>query len=109
LLGVGGVGLAAGSVFGLITLSKTSSLDKLCPTRSTCPSSAQSDIRLSKTTAWASTISFGVGGAALLTGLYFTLRGRSSDYSAATAQRQPSGATVRAWIDVGSAGFDGTF
>jgi hypothetical protein len=109
LLGVGAVGLAAGAIFGVVTLSKTSSLDKLCPTRSTCPSNAQSDIDLSKTTAWASTISFGVGGAAVLAGLYFTLRGRNSEPSAATARSQPSGAAVRAWIDLGSAGFDGTF
>ncbi len=108
LLGVGGVGLAAGSVFGLVTLSKTSSLDKLCPTRSTCPSSAQSDIDLSKTTAWVSTISLGVGAAAVLTGFYLTLRGRG-ERPVTAAQRQPSGAAVHAWIDLGSAGFDGTF
>jgi hypothetical protein len=107
-LGIGAAGIAAGTVFGIVTLSKTSSLDKLCPTRSTCPASAQPEIDTSKTTALTSTISMGIGGAALLAGLYFAFRGRGSE-PAATADKAAASPTLRPWIGFGSAGFDGSF
>ncbi len=106
--GLGAAGIAAGSVFGIITLSKTSSLEKLCPTRSTCPASAQSDISTSQATALASTIAFGAGGAALIVGLYFALRGPVSE-PAPTASEVTSRPTLRPWVGLGSAGFDGSF
>jgi hypothetical protein len=102
--GVGVAGIAAGSVFGVITLSKTSSLDQMCPTRSACPATAQSEINAAKTTALTSTISFGVGAAGVLTGLFFALRGSGSEPAAAAASK-----TFRPWLGLGSAGFDGSF
>jgi len=105
--GIAAAGVAAGSVFGAVTLSKTSSLDKLCPTRTTCPPTAQSDIDLSKTTAWTSTISFGVGAVALLAGLYFALRGHRAEV---TARRAPAPVpAARPWVALGSSGLEGSF
>jgi len=106
--GIGAAGIAAGSVFGIVTLSKTSSLDRTCPTRSTCPASAQSAIDASKTTAWASTISIGVGSAALLAGLYFALRDHGSG-PGAMAGEVGSRPTLHPWIGFGSGGVDGSF
>ena len=106
--GISAAGIAAGSVFGIVTLSKTSSLDKLCSTRAACPPSAQPDIDLSKTTAWTSTISFGVGAAALVAGLYLALRGRDPD-PARSAGTPASSATLHPRIGFGRAGFDGSF
>ncbi len=105
-VGIGGAGIAAGAAFGLVTLSKTSSLDKRCPTRSTCPASAQSDIDLSKMTAWTSTIAFGVGAAVLLPGLYFALRGEASGPPPGDVASHP---TLRPWFGLGSGGIDGSF
>jgi hypothetical protein len=105
--GISAAGIAAGTAFGLITLSKTASLDKLCPTRSTCPASAQSEIDISNATAWTSTISFGVSAVALFTGLYFALRGPRSER--ATATQPTSGPTLYPRIGFGSVGFDGSF
>ncbi len=106
--GIGAAGIAAGSVFGAVTLSKTSALDKTCPTRATCPVSAQSAIDASKTTAWASTVSFGVGAAALLAGLYFALRDHRSG-PAANASEITSRPMLHPWIGFGSGGIDGSF
>jgi hypothetical protein len=106
-LGIGAAGIAAGTVFGIVTLAKASSLDKLCPTRSTCPASAQPEIDTSRTTALTSTASFGVGGAALLAGLYFAFRGPGSEPAPIADKAGPP--TVHPWIGFGGAGFDGSF
>lgn len=106
--GIGAAGIAAGSAFGVFTLSKTASLDKLCPTVATCPAIAQSDIDLSKATAWTSTISFGVGAAALLAGLYFAFRGHGSS-PALTARNAASMTSLQPSFAFGSTGFSGSF
>ena len=106
--GISAAGIAAGSVFGIVTLSKTSSLDKLCSTRAACPPSAQPDIDFSKTTAWTSTISFGLGAAAMFAGLYLAFRGHDPD-QARTAGAPASSATLHPRIGFGSGGFDGSF
>jgi hypothetical protein len=106
--GIGAAGIATGSVFGMVTLSKTASLDRLCPTRSTCPASAQSEIDTSKRTALTSSIAYGIGGAALLVGLYFAVVSHGSEPAAMTG-KAVSNPTLRPWIDLGSAGFDGSF
>jgi hypothetical protein len=105
--GIAAVGVAAGSVFGVATLSKTSSLDRQCPTRSTCPASTQSEIDTAKTTALASTISFGMGAAGLLTGLYFAVRSSGPEPTAASVR--DGGVHLRPSIGLGSIAFDASF
>lgn len=108
VFGIGAAAVVTGAGFGLFTLSKTSSLDKMCPSPSTCPASARADIDLAKTTAWTSNISFGVGAAALLAGLYLALRGHGTD-RASTAHNATSNTTIHPRIAVGSAGIEGSF
>jgi hypothetical protein len=111
LLAAGGVGVAVGSVFGVMALGTKSSLDSAC-TSKVCPQSSQSDIDSLGTQATISTIGFGVGivGAAL--GVYFLVTsGRGGETAgAATARCAPARfLEVQPWIGLGSAGLGGTF
>jgi len=111
LLAAGGVGLAVGSVFGVMALGTKSSLDSACSGK-VCPQSSQSDIDSLGTQATISTIGFGVGivGAAL--GVYFLVTsGRGGETAgAATARSAPARSLdVQPWIGLGSAGLGGTF
>lgn len=78
LAGVGLAGIASGVVFGLVTLSKKSSIDDACGGNSgSCqapPGSVDGERDAASTTATISTASFIAGGVALLGGaaLYFT-------------------------------------
>jgi hypothetical protein len=97
----GGVGLAVGTIFGLMALSTKSSLDGECgPTKKACTSSG--DVSNLSTDAWMSNVGFGIGivGAAL--GTYFLVSRHGSE-------RTASGPRVEPWIGLGSAGLGGTF
>jgi hypothetical protein len=107
--GVGGAGIITGSVFGLVTLSKTSSLDKTCPSRSDCPAGSQPAIDSAKTTALVSTIGFGVGVAGLVAGTYFALRSSQPERTASKTGARRSGPTVHPWVSIDSIGLDGWF
>lgn len=61
-VGVTGAGLLAGAIGGGISLSSASSAKEQCD-GNLCPPAAQSDIDLSKSTAWVSNVGFGVAGA----------------------------------------------
>jgi serine/threonine-protein kinase len=80
--GVGIVGVALGSVFGVIAAGKASDSKTLCPSAPNCTSAAGvQDNSDAKSSATVSTIAMIVGGAAVATGavLYFTApKGRSS-------------------------------
>jgi hypothetical protein len=104
--GVAALGLSVGAVLGAVTLSKTSSLNDVCPTRSTCPASAQSDITDAKTTATLSTVGFGVAAAGALLGVFWLVRPPSSG-SAAAAEAPSRVATP--WVGLHSVGLQGTF
>jgi hypothetical protein len=73
-LGVGGAGVIAGSVFGLLSLGKKTTLDDACqPQKDTCPPSSQDDIDSMHTFATVSTVGFVVGGLGLGSGLLVLL------------------------------------
>ncbi|MGH7436178.1 MAG: hypothetical protein ACRENE_10940 [Polyangiaceae bacterium] len=98
----GGVGLAAGTVFGLLALSTKSSLDGECgPTKKTCSSSG--DVSSLATNAWVSNVGFGIGivGAAL--GTYFLVSHHGGEKTGAASPH------IDPWIGLGSAGVGGTF
>jgi hypothetical protein len=80
LMGVGGVGVAVGSIFGGVALSKKSTLDQpgVCSPKSNCNPTAQDDIDAMNTAATVSTVGFIAGGAALATGLIVLLTSKSS-------------------------------
>lgn len=61
LLALGGVGIAVGSVFGVVALNTNSSLQNDCGSNKVCPASSQNDINALPTQELISTIGFGVG------------------------------------------------
>jgi hypothetical protein len=87
--GVGVVGIAVGSVFGVMALSKNDDAKRLCP-QSTCTSAdgykANDD---AKSVATIATVAMIVGGAALVGGavIYFTAPRASAEKSADTRVR----------------------
>jgi hypothetical protein len=103
---VGGVGLAVGSIFGILALGTKSTLDSHCVSK-TCPASEQSDIDSLGTKATVSTIGFGVGIAGVAVGAI--LLGVSHSHEAATAKHEPPRPRVSPWIGLGTAGLGGTF
>jgi hypothetical protein len=104
---VGGVGLAVGSVFGILALGTKSTLDSQCANK-VCPASEQSDIDSLGTKATVSTIGFGVGIVGVAVGA--VLLGISHGSGGATAAKlEPPRPKVSPWIGLGSAGLGGTF
>src|SRR5580692_1576502 len=71
--GIGGAGLIAGTIFGVLALSAQSHLNSECNASKECPTSAQSDVDGLHTDALVSTIGFGVGVVAVGLGTYFFL------------------------------------
>lgn len=84
--GVGVVGLAMGTVFGLKVNSKNSKSDSICPTGQPCTLSEQANYNSSVSDARsaraASLVSFGVGGAALATGAILIFTAPKSNHTA---------------------------
>ncbi|MGO8992738.1 MAG: hypothetical protein ACLQVI_05385 [Polyangiaceae bacterium] len=104
-LGVGVVGVAVGSIFGVVALGTKSTLDGECPNKN-CPSSSdQSTINSLGTQAWVSTIGFGVGIVGLGVGTVLLVTGGSSSASTKTGK----GPHVTPYFGPGSAGLTGTF
>ncbi len=96
---VGGVGIAVGSLTGLLALSKKSDLDSQCPQK-ICPATANDDLDSAKSWATFSTVAFVAGGIGAAVGLIALVAGRSSD-----APRE--GAAL--FIGPGSVGVHGAF
>jgi hypothetical protein len=104
---VGGVGLAVGTVFGILALGTKSTLDSNCVNK-VCAPSQQSDIDSLSTKATVSTIGFGFGIAGVAVGaVLFAVSAHS--HGEATAKVAPVKPHVEPWIGVGSAGVGGTF
>jgi hypothetical protein len=107
LLGTGAVGVAVGTIFGAMVLSKKSSLDTVCKGK-TCPSSAQGDIDSMNTSATISTVGFVVGGAALGVGVVLLLVNKPSPRAADTGHA-PKQATLTPFVGPTSVGLSGSF
>lgn len=99
---VGGAGLLAGTVFGVLALSTQSHLNSECNSNKQCPSSAQSDVDGLHSDALVSTIGFGVGVVAIGLGTYFLL-------SAHDEAPKTTGLVVHPWLGPASAGLVGSF
>lgn len=98
--GVGVVGLAVGSVFGMKAISKNQeSNDKGC-TDNHCSPDAAEIRRDAQAAGTASTVAFVIGGAALAGGVVLFLTAPKSRTSAATAR--VGAAPGAAWLEVGS-------
>jgi hypothetical protein len=107
LLGTGVAGVAVGSIFGGMVLSKKSSLDGVCKDKS-CPPSAQADIDSMNTSATISTVGFAVGGVALGVGVILLLVNKPSS-SAVDTERAPKRATLTPLVGPTSVGLSGSF
>ncbi|MDB4998650.1 MAG: hypothetical protein JWM74_6082 [Myxococcaceae bacterium] len=117
--GVGLAGVVVGSITGIISMSKTSSLKDQCP-NGKCPpsvydsSSFQSDLSSAKTMGTVSTISFIVGGVGIGVGVVALFLPSSASASASTAANKSAkmerqSPRVSPFVGVGSAGLVGTF
>jgi hypothetical protein len=103
----GGVGVAVGTVFGILALGKKSSLDHDCPTKSTCPSSSQGDIDGLKTDSTVSTVGFGLGIVGVAVGA--VLLATSHGHEGQAASSETTSPRVTAWVGPGSIGLRGAF
>jgi hypothetical protein len=109
--GVGVVGVAVGSVFGVMALGTKSTLDSACNSgKTSCPSASQSDIDALSSRALISNIGFAVGivGVAVGTVLLITSHGSEGATASAASPAQRRGRRSP-WIGVGAAGLGGTF
>jgi hypothetical protein len=98
-VGVGGAFLAAGGVTGLLAMNQEKKLRTSCPNK-TCDEG--SDLKQANTQATLSTIFFGVGGAAVVTGAVLLLTGTPSQSESARRSITPQ-------IGLGTVGVSGRF
>lgn len=99
--GVGAVGVVAGTVTGILAFGKASTVDAACHQTTNCPASAKSDVTSGRTLGTISTISFIVGGAGALVGVYGLLT------PVKTAPQ--AGFVVHPQVGLGWAGMNGSF
>jgi hypothetical protein len=108
-IGLAGAGAIAGTVTGVMSMSKKSALQNECPNGICGPGTASSDYDAANTYALISTIGFiaaGVGAGVAVV----TLIVGHDETSALPAQPPASeGLVVRPWIGIGGAGMSGTF
>ncbi len=99
-LGVGGVGLAAGAVGGVLAIGKHRDLSERCPA-DRCDPSLQGDVDSYHAMGTLSTIGFAIGAVGVGAGAFFLL----------TAPRSPqrAGISITPVIGLGSAGAKGSF
>lgn len=92
---VGGAGIIVGSVTGIMSMSKTSSLKSgdTCP-NSRCPPEKESDLNSAKTLATVSNIGFGIGIAGAAVGVIALLTAKP-----ATSEKPPASASLTVRVE----------
>lgn len=100
--GVGGAGLVAGSIFGVLALDARGELERACNGERKCPTSSQSDVDALGRRALLSNLGFGVGVVGLGLGAYLLLAPPGGG-------ARPVGVSVRPWLGPGSGGVVGAF
>lgn len=104
LFGVGGAGVIAGSVLGLMAAEKEGVLSANCP-GNRCSPAYKNDIDTGRALGTGATIAFGVGLAAAAAGAYFFFSSPAPKEGRATQR----GISARAWLGPGSVGVTGSF
>jgi hypothetical protein len=111
-VGLGGVGIVAGTVTGILTLSKKSALKSECGPSNVCTTgTATSDLSSANSFATVSTIGFIVAGVGAGVAVVTLLVGHDEQAApaSATPTQTDSGLVVRPWIGLGAAGVGGRF
>ena len=114
--GLAGAGVIAGSITGILSMSKTNSIKSsaFCQNNNgtvACGPQENSDISSAKSMATISTVSFIAAGAGAVLGVIGLLTGNSSSPSA-TPEKPPAEETtsrIEPWLGLGAAGLRGTF
>ena len=106
--GIGGVGIAVGSVFGIMALGTKSSLDNACVNK-VCPATSQSDIDALSTRATISNIGFAVGVVGVAVGAVLLVTAHGTEAPPAAATSPAARVHVSPWLGVGAAGVRGSF
>lgn len=109
--GVGGAGVAIGSVFGVLAFLGTSDVEDRCKGK-TCPPSARRDLDAALLNGNISTVAFAVGGVGLATGvvLLVTAPRPAPQPAPQTGARQPAPrGWVQPYVGLGQAGVVGAF
>ncbi|HMJ11705.1 MAG TPA: hypothetical protein VK524_09855 [Polyangiaceae bacterium] len=106
-MGVGVVGLGAGTLFGLQSKNKRDEADEICPKPNACPISKRERVEGLDDDAGSaqklSLIGFIAGGVGVATGVtLFVLSGKKQEQS-------PASASIRTWVGPLGLGVDGTF
>jgi hypothetical protein len=115
--GLAGAGLVAGSITGILSMTRTSSIKNsgFCAgSPLACGPEENSDISSAKTMATISTVSFIVAGGGAALGLIGLLTGNSSAAPSSAPEKPPaddssSTSRIEPWIGVGAAGLRGSF
>lgn len=106
--GLGAVGVLAGSVSGLMSLSKASSVKDRCD-GSTCPIDARADADSARTLGWVSNISFGLGVAGVALGTIALVTSPGKDPKSRPASARGTTMTIRSFVGVGALAVEGEF
>jgi hypothetical protein len=106
-LGVGAVGLAVGTIFGVVAIDKKGQLDKRCQPANACPPGTQSLIDDANTMATVSTVGFVVGGIGLAAGVTLLLLPTGSGEAKVKAAATP--VWLRPYVGAGELGVTGRF
>lgn len=105
--GVGGVGIVAGSIFGVLALTQTSDVQDACGADNKCPKSQGDALDSAKMNGTISTIGFVVGGVGVATGVVLLVLG--GDAPAAASVQTGAGLELTPWIGANEAGVSGRF
>jgi hypothetical protein len=108
-VGLGVVGIAVGTVTGVLSMSKKSSLAKECTNDVCGPSSWNSDYNAANSLATISTIGFSVAGACAVVAVVTLGVGHDAPNAPAAPAQAASRMTVTPWVGLGRAGVSGTF
>jgi hypothetical protein len=101
LVGLGGAGIIAGTVTGIMAISKHSKLSKECVDGKLCGPDQQNDLNAYRTLGVVSTVSFIVGAAAGAGGVYLLLKNPSPQVT--------TGLAMSPFVGLGTAGIQGAF
>lgn len=106
--GVGGAGVALGTIFGIVAFSKTSAIEEACGGK-ICPPAAESDIAAAQAYGNVSTAMFVIGGAGVATGVILAFTVGSGSGSDEPEKKDEAALTVEPYFTGMGAGVTGTF